>query len=123
MLRALYRIVAFSARLIRTVFTRRERLILAHVAACQQLAVYERTRPRPRLDDADRAFWIALKDSWPKWRDALVIVKPKTVVGWHRQAFRSYWRRISTSNPGRPLLRCAPDGVDRRVPLQTRCPG
>ena len=50
----------------------------------------------------DRAFWIALSRFWPRWKDVLVIVKPDTVVRWHRKRFRLYWRAISKRGPGRP---------------------
>jgi transposase InsO family protein len=52
----------------------------------------------------DRAFWIALARVWPRWKQALVVVKPDTVVRWHREGFRRYWRWISTPGPGRPPI-------------------
>jgi putative transposase len=52
----------------------------------------------------DRAFWVALFRFWPPWRDALVIVKPDTVIRWHRKGFRLYWRSISKRGPGRPSI-------------------
>lgn len=41
---------------------------------------------------------------WPRWSDVLVIVKPETVVGWHRVGFRRYWRWKSRSCGGRPKI-------------------
>ena len=38
------------------------------------------------------------------WRDALVLVQPATVICWHREGFRRYWRRRSQPRPGRPRL-------------------
>jgi transposase InsO family protein len=52
----------------------------------------------------DRAFWVALFRFWPRWRDTLVIVKPDTVIRWHRKGFRLYWRSISKRGPGRPPI-------------------
>ena len=51
-----------------------------------------------------RAFWIALREAWSGWKNRLVIVKPETVVDWHRRRFRRHWRKISQQNrgPGRP---------------------
>ena len=56
---------------------------------CDQVAV--RKRPRPSLRKADRVFWVILSCLWPGWRHALVIVRPETVIGWHRKGFRLFW--------------------------------
>jgi hypothetical protein len=44
-------------------------------------------------------------ESWSRWTDVLVIVKPDTVIGWHRAGFRIYWRWRSRSRGGRPKIR------------------
>jgi hypothetical protein len=44
----------------------------------------------PQDQARDRAFWNALSDSWSVWRSALIIVKPETVVRWHRAGFRLF---------------------------------
>jgi hypothetical protein len=46
----------------------------------------------PRLTDTDRTFWVLLSRIWSDWHVSLHIVKPETVVRWHRQGFRYYWR-------------------------------
>jgi hypothetical protein len=46
----------------------------------QQLVVCKRKQPRARLCALDRAFWVALRRFWPGWANALIIVKPDTVV-------------------------------------------
>ena len=48
--------------------------------------------------------WILLRRAFKEWQDALIFVKPDTVVQWHRKGFRYYWRRKSRSNPGRPPI-------------------
>jgi hypothetical protein len=50
----------------------------------QQLAVM-RVGRRPRLRPIDRAFWIVVSRAWSRWVDVLAIVKPATVIGWHRR--------------------------------------
>jgi transposase InsO family protein len=77
---------------------------IVELALRQQLAVYVQQRRRPRLSPFDRAFWVALSSLWPRWKNALVIVNPDTVVRWHRQGFRRYWRSVSTPGPGRPPI-------------------
>jgi hypothetical protein len=62
------------------------------LALRQQVAVLKRRRPRPPLRPLDRLFWTSLRATWSRWRDAVVIVKPETVVGWHRAGFRLCWR-------------------------------
>ena len=62
------------------------------LALRQQVAVLKRQRPRPTLTRLDRFFWTTLRHLWPRWSDVLLIVKPETVVRWHRAGFRLYWR-------------------------------
>jgi putative transposase len=85
----------------------RSRLALqAEILALRhQLAVYQRTGARPRLKPADRMLWAWLSRAWPGWREALVLVKPETVIAWRRRKFREYWTRLSRSGkPGRPSI-------------------
>ena len=77
-------------------------LVLENLALRQQLAVLQRSVKRPRLRRRDRAFWVLLSRVWANWRSALMIVKPDTVVGWHRKGFKLYWRWKSRKrSPGR----------------------
>src|SRR5206468_8533764 len=72
------------------------------VLALRQQVVLKRRQPRPYLNRLDRFFWTTLRRIWPRWSDVLVIVKPETVVGWHRAGFRLYWRWRSRPRGGRP---------------------
>ena len=74
------------------------------LALRQQLTVLKRDHPRPKLERLDRIFWIALRRCWSRWTEALIIVKPETVVGWHRAGFRLYWRWRSRPSGGRPQI-------------------
>jgi len=68
-----------------------------------QLVVLKRRTKRARLQRCDRLFWILLRYFWPHWAKSLLIVKPETVVGWHREGFRLYWRcRSRSKTVGRP---------------------
>jgi transposase InsO family protein len=83
----------------------RHNLGLEILALRQQLAVLKRRHPRPQLGRGVRMFWVALRFLWRHWSDALLIVKPETVVGWHRAGFRLYWRlRSRVSRLGRPKI-------------------
>jgi transposase InsO family protein len=72
-------------------------LALENLALRQRLANLRRTSGRPRLLKSDRAFWIVLSRLWSRWTDVLVVVKPDTVVRWHRAGFRLFWRWKSHS--------------------------
>jgi hypothetical protein len=75
------------------------------LALRQQLAILNRTAKRPSSRFQDRLFWIALSRFWRDWRSALLIVKPETVIKWHRQGFRLYWRwKSKAGRPGRPRI-------------------
>ena len=82
----------------------RRDLALENLALRQQLAVYKRARKRPRLSKADRAFWVLLTRTWSGWKDALLIVKPDTVMAWHRKGFRLFWTWRSRRRTGRPPI-------------------
>ena len=72
-------------------FKARRELALENVALRQQLAVLRRSVKRPRLSNVDRVFWVLLRRIWTDWESVLVIVKPETVIRWHRCGFRRYW--------------------------------
>ena len=59
---------------IRAFFLPRHRLGLESVALRQQLAVFKRKQPRPRLNRLDRLFWIILRRWYSGWTDALILV-------------------------------------------------
>jgi transposase InsO family protein len=93
------------AAYIRSFFVTRHKLALEATALRQQLAVFKRKQTRPRLHRFDRLFWIVLRRLWPGWPEALIIVKPETVVSWHRAGFRLFWRcRSGLRPPGRPKV-------------------
>ena len=87
-----------------TFFRSRHDLGLELVALLQQLGVLKRKNPRPRLGAWDRLFWVALRRFWSRWAEVLIVVKPETVVSWHRAGFRLYWRFLSRQGPGRPRI-------------------
>jgi len=65
-------------------------LVLENAALRQQLAVYRRNVNRPALRPSDRLFWVWLSRRWPRWRSALFIVQPETVIRWHRDTWKRY---------------------------------
>src|ERR1700686_385257 len=90
---------------LRTLARSRAVLHLEILALRHQLDVLQRTRPpRVRLAKTDRWFWVVLARLWTGWRTALVIVKPETVIAWHRQGFRLWWTWKSRRRLGRPTV-------------------
>jgi hypothetical protein len=78
-------------------------LELEVIALRHQVAVLNRQRPgRRRFITVDRLFWVLLYRMWPRCKEVMVLVKPATVVQWHRQGFRLFWRWRSSS--GRPAV-------------------
>ena len=82
----------------------RRELALENLALRQQLAVLKRSSKRPKLAKMDRAFWVALSRLWTGWQHALILVKPETVIGWHRKGFKLYWTWKSRTRGGRPRI-------------------
>jgi putative transposase len=81
----------------------RAELELEVIVLRHQLAVLRRQRPgRPWLRSFDRLLWVWLYRAWPRCLDLMVLVKPGTVIEWHRRGFRLYWRWRSRS--GRPAI-------------------
>ena len=89
---------------VRVFFQSRTDTAVEVLALRQQVAVLKRRRPRPPLRPLDRLFWTLLRSTWSRWKDALVIVKPETVAGWHRAGFRLYWLAQENSDWGAPRI-------------------
>src|ERR1700681_3897998 len=103
MLKLVHSAISIVARRFRS----RAVLELENLALRHQLHVLRRQRPcRPRLFTIDRLLWVWLYCLWPRCLDTMVLVKPATVVQWHRQGFRLFWRWRSRT--GRP-------SVDREI--------
>ena len=82
----------------------RHQLAVEILALRHQLGVLRRSVKRPRLTSVDRGLWVLLSRRWSSWSDALIIVKPATVVRWHRAGFRRYWTWRSRPKGGRPAI-------------------
>jgi hypothetical protein len=76
-------------------FSGHKQVVLENAALRQQLAVFKRNVPPPKLNNRDRLFWIGLYMIWQDWKSALMIVQPETVTSWHRKRFRRYWWNLS----------------------------
>jgi len=123
MFAAMIRVVVFLieviVRSLRAVCRSRADLVIENLALRQQVTALKQARPKPFLREVDRAFWVALRGAWARWAELLVIVKPETVVDWHRRRFRRHWTKISQQNrgPGRPPLKAEMRKLIREMAL------
>src|SRR6202795_4272883 len=89
-----------------SIFHTRAALQLENLALRHQIGVLQRSaRKRPKLTPGDRLLWVWLSRIWSGWRSALAIVKPETVIAWHRVGFRLFWTwKVRHGRPGRPVV-------------------
>jgi transposase InsO family protein len=95
----------------------RTALQLENIALRHQIVILQRsTKKRLQLHNSDRLFWVGLSQVWSDWRSALVIVKPETVIAWHRKAFRLFWTwKVRRGKPGRPTVALEIRALIRRM--------
>ncbi len=101
--------------LLRLLLQSRAALAAENLALRQQVAVLQRSAKRPGLRRRDRIFWVWLSRLWRGWRSSLLVVQPETVIRWHRQGFRLYWRWKSRKRCGRPKLDAEIRALIRRM--------
>ena len=100
------RLIPDAIRATWSAFAKPRHLVAENIALRHQLNVLLRTAPvRPRLKTIDRILWVWLSGTWSGWKDALCIVRPETVIAWHRRGWRLYWTwRSRRRSPGRPTI-------------------
>src|SRR6201987_1357354 len=106
-----------------SIFRSRASLGLENLALRHQIGVLHRSAgKRLKLTSGDRLLWICLSRLWRDWRSALAIVKPETVVAWHRAAFRLFWTwKVRCGKPGRPVIfKRSPRSDSQDVPVESR---
>src|SRR6202171_227659 len=88
------------------IFRSRAAVELENLALRHQIGVLQSAeRKPPKLTSGDRLLWICLSRLWRDWRSALAIVKPETVIAWHRAGFRLLWTwKGRRGLPGRPAI-------------------
>ncbi len=81
------------------------RLAFENLALRCQIAILQRSVKRPHLKKSDRLLWVLLSRFWKDWAGSLALVKPDTVIRWHRKGFRLYWTwRSRRKRKGRPAV-------------------
>lgn len=92
-------VVTAVVMLVRAMVVSRATVTAENLALRHQLGVLQRFVKRPELRRRDRFFWVWLSRLGPAWRESLAIVRPETVIGWHREGFRLYWRWVAFPPP------------------------
>ena len=108
-------VIRLLPSIVRVLIRSRLELQLENLALRHQVTVLQRQRRmRPWLTPFDRALW--LYRLWPRSLESLIIVKPETVIRWHRGGLRRYWRwRSRPRGPGRPAVSPEIRGLIRRM--------
>ena len=101
-------LLIFQLNIIQILFKSKNNLILENIELRQQLAIYNHKKDKTKIiTDLTRLFLVALKESWGKWKYALLVVKPETVIHWQKRRFKKYWTQktnIHRKPPGRPKI-------------------
>ncbi len=93
-------------------------LQLENLALRHQLGVLHRSVKKPKLTPLGRLLWAWLCGVWAEWRSALIVVKPETVIAWHRKGFRLFWTwKVRHGQHGRPSI---PKDVRELIRLMSR---
>jgi len=84
-------------------FKTRECLIAENLLLRQQILILKRKNKKPKLKNIDRIILVWISKFWNDWKSAMVIVKPETVIGWHKKGFKLYWK-CKSRRVGRPNI-------------------
>ncbi len=75
----------------------------SQLALCKE-SIQQKNQRRPRFTPAFRLLWVWLSTVWNGWKSAVELMKPKTVLKWHDEAFRQWWRWKCRGKRGRPKI-------------------
>jgi hypothetical protein len=112
-------LICFIWSVLTAPFKSKSRLALENAALRHQVVVLQRkVRGRIEFTNGDRLFFILLYRWCPSVLKAMVIIRPETVVRWHRDGFRRYWRWKSRGRGGRPPISAELRALIRRMSLE-----
>src|SRR5260370_9418131 len=118
---AMIAFLLFLLNLLGLPFKSKSQLAAENAALRQQVIVLQRQVPgRVQLTDGDRLFFIQLYRWFPSVLNAIRIVRPETLLRWHREGFRRYWRLKSRNCGGRPPISAELRALIRRMSLENK---
>jgi hypothetical protein len=115
----MFALLCFVLAVLASPFKSKSRLEAENAALRHQLIVLRRKlRGRPRLTNNDRWFFIQLYRWFPSILEVVTIIRPETLVRWHRPGFRAYWRWKPRSLGGRPQIKTDLRLLMRRMSIE-----
>jgi transposase InsO family protein len=112
-------LLCFMFAILASPFKPKIRLEAENTALRHQLIVLRRqVRGRVRLTDNDRLLFVQLYRWFPSILKVFTIIRPETLIGWHRAGFRRYWRWKSRSRGGRPQIETDLRALIRRMSIE-----
>jgi hypothetical protein len=118
--RAATRPAPWVVGLLRDLTRSRAALVAENVLLRQQLIVAARTTKHPKFAAHERWLLVLLARLVPRWRDALLLVKPETILRWHREGFRLWWRWRSKPKDPQPKVSAETIGLIRQMVVENR---
>src|ERR1700686_1728469 len=117
-------LLCFVLAVLASPFKSKLRLQAENAVLRHQLIVLKRMlHGRVRLTNHDRWFFIQLYRWFPSILQVLTIIRPATLVRWHRAGFRCYWRWKSRARGGRPQIEAELRALIRRMSVETSSGG
>jgi putative transposase len=110
-----YRLLKDLLTMVRLALTSQVRLAGENLFLRKQLALYQERRTKPRRPDPATRITLVPLSRWLDWRALLIVVQPDTLIRWHRQGWRLFWRW--KSRPGRPVI---PADLQRLIATMAR---
>jgi hypothetical protein len=112
-------LLCFVLAVLASPFKSKVRLEAENAVLRQQLIVLgRRLHRRVRVTNNDRWFFILLYRWFPSVLEVLTIIRPETLIRWHRSGFRWYWRWKSRSLGGRPQIEAGLRALIRRMSME-----
>src|SRR5258706_3668760 len=112
-------LVYFVLAALASPFKSKSRLEAENAALRHQLIVLRRrVRGRAQLANSDRWFFVQVYRWFPSILQVLTIIRPETLVRWHRAGFRRYWRWKSQRRGGRPQIDAERRGLIRQMSME-----
>jgi len=102
LVRLLFRLLADVVQFTALVFKPRQAIVAENLILRRQIALFQERGIQPRRIDAATRLSLALWTRLCNWRSCLTVVRPQTVLRWHRAGWRLFWRL--KSRPGRPMI-------------------
>ena len=114
----LIKVLAEALRWVLLAFRSSQSIQAENLFLRRQLALYVERGVKPRRIDSITRIALTILSGWFDWGDALVVVRPQTLIRWHRAGWKLFWRQ--KSRPGRPPIPAELQALIRRMASENR---